>query len=110
MADEVQRVIGAFEDVVAIEHDEDAGLFQVVTWCDTYLAIPTEGQHLCPDVEYHLEGNDRCKHQWAVDIVRGRVDAPAPWLVVDDLDQRSEDGDRFPDFDEFEAGEVSADV
>jgi len=105
------RALSAFTDVLAVE-DTGTGLFRVVTLSDVYTAVPSEGMHLCPDREYH--DVDFCKHVVAVEATRGRLDVPTGWLVVEDLDERTDetfdldtDGTLFGGryhltFDEFE--------
>jgi len=83
------RALRAYEDVVAVEADDDAGVYRVVTTSDVYTAVPSQGMHLCPDREYH--DVDLCKHLVSVDAVRGRLDIPAGWLTVDDLDDRTDE-------------------
>lgn len=91
MADAADRALSAFQDVLAVEWDEEAGVARIVTMSDCYTAVPEHGQHLCPDREYHLDGSGLCKHLFALEITRGKVCAPEGWLVVDDLDERSDD-------------------
>jgi len=95
------RAIRALTDVVAVEYDEEAEMYRVVTWSDVYHAIPEEGQHLCPDRKHN--DIDLCKHLIAVEVARGRIDidVPEPFIVTDDLDQGPEP---LPDFEDFEAG------
>lgn len=90
MSDEA-RALRAYLDVLAVEHNEDAGVMRIVTLSDVYHAVPREGLHMCPDREY----NDvaLCKHVIASDVTRGRLDVPTGWLVVDDLDDRDEADD-----------------
>lgn len=83
MIDE-DRALRAFTDVLAVEHDEDAGLLRVVTLSDCYLLVPDGGLHQCGDREYH--GVDLCKHVAACEITRGHIDAPEGWMVVEDFD------------------------
>jgi len=71
-------------DPAAIEFDD--GFARIVTMSDCYSAIPEDGMHLCPDREYH--DVDICKHLYALEIVRDQIDAPAGWLVVEDLNER----------------------
>lgn len=86
--DDEKRALKAFTDVLAVEWDEQAGVARVVTLSDVYTAVPSEGMHLCPDREYH--DVEMCKHLWALETVRGKIDAPEGWLVVDDLTDRTE--------------------
>jgi len=88
MIDE-QRALSAFSDVLAVEYDEDAGVMRVVTIRDVYMVIPTDGLHQCPDREYH--DVDFCKHVTAAEITRDKIDAPTGWLVIDDLDERTDE-------------------
>ena len=87
MIDE-SRALSAYTDVLAVEHDEESGVVRIVTISDVYTAIPKEGLHICPDREYH--GVDFCKHVVATEITRGNIDVPTGWLVVEDLDNRTE--------------------
>lgn len=104
MNDREDRALRAYTDVLAVEWDADHGVARVVTLSDVYTAVPSEGMHLCPDREYH--DVDMCKHVFALEAVRGRIDAPEGWLVVEDLDERPEaptaDGGDLPDFADYE--------
>lgn len=83
------RAISAFEDILAVEYDEDSGVMRIVTISDCYTAVPEEGMHLCPDQEYR--DVDLCKHVIAAEITRGRIDAPTGWVVTDNLESRETD-------------------
>ena len=83
MIDE-DRALRAYTDVLAVEHDTDAGLIRVLTLSDVYLLIPEEGLHQCGDRDYN--NVDLCKHVIAAEITRGRLDAPTGWMVVDDFE------------------------
>jgi hypothetical protein len=98
MADAHDRALAAYTDVLAVEHDTDAGVMRILTLSECYTAIPETGQHLCPDKEYHEP--PRCKHEYAADATRDQTDVPTGWLVVEDLDDR--EGNTLPDFEHFE--------
>lgn len=83
------RAERAFEDVVAVEWDEDAGTMRIVTFSDVYFAVPEDGMHMCPDREYN--DVEICKHVVAVEATRGNIDVPTPWIVTADLDDRDAD-------------------
>ena len=89
MIDE-ERAIRAFTDVLAVEWDNDAGMGRIVTLSDSYMAVPELQQHNCPDREYHLDGEGICKHLAALEITRGKIDAPEGWLTVENLDERTD--------------------
>lgn len=84
------RAVRAYSDVLAIEYDEAAEMYRVLTISDVYYVVPSEGQHLCPDREYHEPPEGLCKHLIASEVERGRIDAPSGWLVVDDFDERTD--------------------
>jgi len=88
---DADRALRAYEDVVAIEADDEAGVYRIVTTSDVYHAVPEEGMHLCPDREYHDPPEGYCKHLVALEAVRGRLDIPTGWLTVDDLDDRTDE-------------------
>lgn len=87
MTDE-SRALRAYTDVLAVEWDDEIGVARIVTLGDVYTAVPSEGMHLCPDREYN--DVDMCKHVIALEVVRGKLDAPTGWLVVEDLDERAD--------------------
>jgi len=58
------RARKAFEDVVAIEK-KAPGIFEVVTVTGAYTVDPNLEACRCPDFEYNLDGEGRCKHIWA---------------------------------------------
>ena len=82
--DREKRALRAYTDVLAVEHDPDAGLVRVVTLSDSYLLVPDGGLHQCGDREYN--NIELCKHVVACEVTRGNIDAPAGWLEVEDLD------------------------
>jgi hypothetical protein len=110
MTIDADRALRAFTDVLAVEWGDETGVARVVTLSDVYHAVPEEGQHLCPDREYHDVA--MCKHLVALEAVRGRLDIPDGWFVTDDLDERTDesfdvttdDDPGLPDFDEFRGG------
>jgi len=85
---DAERAERAFRDVLAVEWDDETGAARIVTLGGSYLAVPELGQHNCPDREYHDVA--RCKHLLALDVTRGKIDAPEAWLTVEDLDERTE--------------------
>jgi len=99
MSDRTSRAVAALKDVVAIE-DVAPGMVKVVTWSDAYIVDAREGRCECPDQQYNLDGDERCKH-WIAALLATDDRRPAPWDVVDDLDQGPEP---LPDFEDFEAG------
>lgn len=76
------RAIRALEDVVAIEHMAP-GMVRVCTWSDEYVVDARDGGCTCPDQEYNLQGDGRCKHEWAA--VLATTELPSPTEPVDSL-------------------------
>lgn len=100
MADADSRAVAAFEDVVAVE-SAAPGMVRVVTWSDAYTVDVRDGVCQCPDYEYNLDGQGRCKHLIAARVATDQAPAPAPWPLADDLDEGPEP---LPDFEDFEQG------
>lgn len=98
MSDRTDRAVAALEDVVAVERVAP-GMVRVVSWSDSYTVDAREGRCECPDQQYNLEGDERCKHYLAARLATSD-EWPAPWDVVGDLDQGPEP---LPDFEDFEA-------
>lgn len=105
MADRTSRATAALEDVVAVEH-YGPGMARVVTWSDSYVVDVRDSRCECPDMEYHLEGEGKCKHVWAAALATDRADLSLPGIELrESLDERlAVDVGEFPDFDEFEMG------
>lgn len=76
------RAERAVEDVVAVERMAP-GLVRVVTLSDHYVVDARDGGCRCPDAEYTLGGDERCKHELAALLATSAY--PAPFPVVDDL-------------------------
>lgn len=91
---DADRALRAYTDVLAVEHDPDAGMMRVVTLSEVYYVDTREARHQCPDREYHDPPEGLCKHLVAAQVTRDRRDAPTGWLVSDDLDERTD-----PEFD-----------
>lgn len=64
MSDVHDRVLGAATDVLDIEHVAP-GMTRVTTLSDSYRVDVRHERCECPDWEYHLDGDGRCKHLWA---------------------------------------------
>lgn len=103
------RALRAYTDVVAVEHDAETGLLRVVTLSDSYVVDVREARHQCPDRTHNDVGI--CKHLVAALATTGELDVPVGWLVVEDLDERTDPaftlpgtdvsvGD-LPDFEDF---------
>lgn len=84
------RALRAYTDVLAVEWDAENAVARIVTLSEVYHAVPSEGQHLCPDREYHEPEGGLCKHLVALETVRDRLDLPDGWLTVEDLDERTD--------------------
>lgn len=81
------RAASALEDVVAVERLAP-GMVRVVTWSDAY-PVDARGEGcMCPDKQYNLGPGELCKHHVAAMLATG--DLPAPFDVVDSLDERPE--------------------
>jgi len=97
MATATDRAVAAFEDVVAVEHTAP-GMVRVVTVSDAYIVDARHEVCECPDYEYHLEGEGRCKHLWAALDATDQLPFSPARDLVDDLDQGPEP---LPDFADF---------
>ncbi len=88
MADHIDRVEASYTDVVSVEHHAP-GMCKVVTIRDSYIVDARHETCECPDFEYHLDGNGRCKHLYA--SLRETDQLPvSPILGLDDdLDECS---------------------
>lgn len=73
MSDIHDRVHAACIDVVAVEHTAP-GMVQVVTINDSYQVDAREERCECPDWEYNLDGDGRCKHLWAALDATGQIE------------------------------------
>jgi len=97
MADVYDRVLAALTDVVAVE-DHAPGMVRVITMSDVYVVDARHEVCECPDWEYHLDGDGRCKHLWHALAVTDQV-PPSPLALDDDL----EEGPRpLPDFENYD--------
>jgi hypothetical protein len=90
------RAENALADVVAVERMAP-GLCRVVTWSDAYpVDVRGEGCN-CPDNQYHLTPDERCKHEVGA-MLAMRDDVETPGLAVENLDARAvADGGERPD-------------
>jgi len=88
---DADRALRAFTDVLAVEYDPETEMARVVTMSDCYDVDMRETRHVCPDREYNLDGTGICKHLLASEVVRGQLDVPGGWLVVDSLDKRTDE-------------------
>ncbi|WP_135363432.1 hypothetical protein [Halosimplex halophilum] len=97
MADATSRAVAALTDVVAVER-EAPGMVSVVSVSDEYV-VDVRGERCeCPDMQYHLEGEGRCKHIHAARIATGVVDVPG----IDLADNLDEGPKPLPDFEDFD--------
>lgn len=90
------RAENALADVVAVERMAP-GMVRVVTWSDAY-PIDARGEGCnCPDNQYNLVENAKCKHEHAAMLAMSE-EYPTPFIVRDDLDRRAvADGGERPD-------------
>jgi hypothetical protein len=86
---DADRAARAYEDVLAVEYDEETDLLRVVTLSDSYLVDDRDGVHACPDREYN--DVDLCKHLVAALATTGELNVPTGWAIVEDLSERPED-------------------
>jgi len=80
MSDIHDRAHAACTDVVAVEHVAP-GMVRVVTVHDSYQVDAREERCECPDWEYHLDGDGRCKHLWAALDATDQIDLGRHELV-----------------------------
>jgi len=80
MADRTDRACAALVDVVAVEHTAP-GMVRVVTVSDAYTVDARHEVCECPDYEYHLDGEGRCKHLWAALDATDQIDLGRHELV-----------------------------
>lgn len=73
MSDTADRVLGAATDVLDLAHVAP-GMVRVTTLSDTYRVDARHERCECPDWEYNLDGNGRCKHLWAALDATEQVD------------------------------------
>jgi hypothetical protein len=64
MADHTGRILASHTDVMAVEHHAP-GMCRVVTVSDCYTVDARHETCQCPDYEYNLDGQGRCKHLYA---------------------------------------------
>lgn len=81
------RARRACTDVLAVEQIAP-GMARVVTFSDAYVVDARGEGCTCPDKQYNLEPGEKCKHHVAA--VLATSDLPAPFDVVDNLDERPE--------------------
>lgn len=82
------RAVAACEEVLAVERgDPGSGIVRVVTMADAYHVDVRERRCTCPDHNYNLEGEGRCKHLMAAMDATGRIDVGVHDLV-EDLEHR----------------------
>lgn len=79
------RAVRALMDVVAVERLAP-GMVRVVTWSDAYVVDARGEGCACPDKEYNLDGEGRCKHEIAAMLAT--TDTPAPYTPTDSLMER----------------------
>lgn len=72
------RAVRALEDVVAVEMMAP-GMVRVVTWADQYVVDARDDGCYCPDKEYNLGPDERCKHEQAA-ILADLDHLPTPYL------------------------------
>lgn len=100
MADHTNRILASYTDVVAVEHTAP-GMVRVVTHSDSYTVDARHEACECPDYEYNLDGQGRCKHLWAALRETDQLNTPTVLGLDDDLEQRPEpvacDGGQRPD-------------
>lgn len=77
MADRSTRAAAALEDIVAVEHHAP-GMVNVVSVSDAYVVDVRNERCECPDMQYHLAGEGRCKHVWAALFATDRLEIPVP--------------------------------
>ena len=82
-----QRALSALEDVVDVE-PVAPGLFRVTSWSDVYTVDLDVERCTCPDQQYHLDEDERGKHQWAA--ILATADVPAPWEAEEGGSQTAE--------------------
>lgn len=93
------RAIRALEDVVAVEQ-RAPGMVRVVTWSDQYVVDARDGGCTCPDKEYNLEWEGRCKHEWAAVLATTELPSPTEpvaMLTPDEPPRLVADGGERPD-------------
>jgi len=73
MSDIHDRAHAACTDIVAVEHVAP-GMVRVVTVHDSYRVDAREERCECPDWEFHLDGDGRCKHLWAALDATDQID------------------------------------
>jgi hypothetical protein len=63
MTDETDRVVRALTDVIAVEQ-QAPDMFRVITVSDEHIVDTRHERCTCFDMQYHLQGDGRCKHLW----------------------------------------------
>jgi hypothetical protein len=100
MADQIDRIESSYTDVLAVERHAP-GMVRVVTHSDAYVVDARHETCECPDFEYHLDGQGRCKHLYAALRETDQLNTPVLLGLDDDLDTPSDpvacDGGERPD-------------
>lgn len=63
MEEDVDRVIRALTDIVAVEQ-QAPDMVRVITVSDEYIVDTRFGRCNCFDMQYNLQRDGRCKHLW----------------------------------------------
>ncbi len=63
MEDDVDRVVRALTDVVAVEQ-QAPDMVRVISVSDEHIVDTRYGRCTCFDMQYNLQGEGRCKHLW----------------------------------------------
>lgn len=99
MADAYDRVLGSLTDVVAVEKHAP-GMVRIITISDAYVVDARNEVCECPDFEYNLDGDGRCKHLWRALLETDQLPL-APFVGLDsDLEEPAP----LPDFDDYDPG------
>lgn len=89
MADQYDRVQSSYTDVLACEHVAP-GMIRVVTVSDAYVVDARHEVCQCPDFEYHLDGQGRCKHLYAALRETDQLPTPEVFGYDESLTERPE--------------------
>lgn len=87
MADQYDRVLASYTDVTALEHVAP-GMVRVVTVSDSYVVDARNEVCQCPDFEYHLDGEGRCKHLFSALRETDQLPTPEVFGYDESLDER----------------------
>lgn len=63
MEDDVDRVVKALTDVIAIEQ-QAPDMVRVITVSEAHIVDTRYERCTCSDMMYNLQGEGRCKHLW----------------------------------------------